>query len=95
MAASAVLQRVAFVERTKDGYIRFADWALATTRLGVMAEPFPGRGYFGEKGVAFDATDDLALISEIQQINSDMLPTMLSGGGPVLHGGNLMPRDGR
>ena len=95
--AGTVFQRVVFVERTPDGFFRFADWALATTSLGTMAEPFtPQQRIMPEdKGIAFDATDDLALISEIQHVNSDLIPTMLSGGGPVFHGGNLMPRTGR
>ena len=95
--AGTVFQRVVFVERTKDGFLRFADWALTTTSLGTMAEPFTPQTFIhpGDKGIAFDATDDLALISEIQQVNSDLIPTMLSGGGPVYHGGNLMPRTGR
>ena len=95
--AGTVFQRVVFVERTKDGFFRFADWALATTSLGTMAEPFSPQQLIqpGDRGIAFDAADDLALISDIQHINSDLLPTMLSGGGPVYHGGNLMPRTGR
>jgi len=92
-----VKQRVVFVERTSDGFFRFADWALVTTSLGTMAEPFTPRqvGGLGDQGTTFDATDDLSLISNIQHVNSDLIPTMLSGGGPVYHGGNLMPRSGR
>ena len=92
-----VKQRVVFVERTKDGFFRFADWALVTTSLGTMAEPFSPqqRAIPGDKAIHFDATDDIALISDIQQVNSDLIPTMLSGGGPVYHGGTLMPRTGR
>ena len=95
--AGTVFQRVVFVERTKDGFLRFADWALATTSLGTMAEPFSPRQFAGieDKGITFDAADDLALISDIQHVNSDLIPTILSGGGPVYHGGNLMPRTGR
>ena len=94
--AGTVFQRVMFVERTKDGFCRFADWALATTALGAMAEPFPGGGVgLGDAGMSFDATDDMALISDILYVNSDLIPTMLSGGGPVVHGGPLMPRTGR
>lgn len=95
--ASTVKQRVVFVERTSDGNFRFADWALVTTALGTMAEPFTPRQAItpGEKGIVFDATDDIALISEIRMVNSDLIPTMLSGGGSVYHGGYLMPRTGR
>jgi hypothetical protein len=96
--AGSVLQRVVFVERTADGFFRFADWALTTTTLGVMAEPFTPRQHVipGDKAIPFDATDDLSLISEIHYVNSDLIPTRLSGGGgPVVHGGHLMPRTGR
>lgn len=94
---ASVLQRVVFVERTKDGFFRFADWALTTTSLGTMAEPFSPQQRImpGDKGIHFDATDELALISDILHANSDLIPTMISGGGPVYHGGNLMPRTGR
>jgi len=96
--SGTVFQRVVFVERTTDGYFRFADWALTTTSLGTMAEPFSPQQRIiqGDKGITFDATDDLALISDIVPVNSDLIPTFLSGGGgPVYHGGNLMPRTGR
>jgi len=88
---------VVFVERTSDGYFRFADWALATTSLGVMAEPFTPQQKVNveDKGITFDATDDLALISDIRQVNSDLIPTFISGGGIVWCGGILMPRTGR
>src|SRR3972149_9676704 len=92
--SGTVLQRVVFVERTSDGFFRFADWALVITSLGTMAEPFPPQQKvtLGDQAIAFDAADDIALISDIQHANSDMIPTMLSGGGPVFHGGVLMPR---
>lgn len=95
--ASTVLQRVVFVERTKDGFYRFADWAVATTSLGAMAEPFTVQQKINveDKGIHFDATDDIALISDIKEVNSDLIPTMISGGGIVWCGGILMPRTGR
>jgi hypothetical protein len=94
--ASTVFQRVVFVERTKDGFIRFSDWALSTTTLGAMAEPFAVGGVgIGDNGLNFDATEDLSLVSDILYVNSDLIPTMLSGGGAVWVGGNLMPRTGR
>ena len=95
--AGTVLQRVVFVERTTDGFFRFADWAQTTTSLGVMAEPFPVRqgGGLGDQGATYDATDDIVLVSEILHANSDLIPTMISGGGPPWCGGNLMPRTGR
>jgi hypothetical protein len=94
--AGTVSQRVVFAERTKDGLIRFADWALTTSSLGAMAEPFPGGSVgIGDMGLNFDATEDLSLISDIHFINADQLSERLSGGGPAWCGGNLMPRVGR
>ena len=95
--ADTVFQRVVFAEQTKDGFFRFAGWALATTGLGAMAEPFNLQqvSRVGDSAVPFDATDDMALISTIHIESADMVPTRLSGGGPVWVGGCLMPRTGR
>jgi hypothetical protein len=97
MAGTTVLKRTVFVERTPDGVFRFADWALATTTLGTMAEPFcPNLRRAPDQDIQdFDFADDMSLITSIEAINSDLLPTMLSSGGPVTIGGNLMPRVGR
>ncbi len=95
--ASTVLKRTIFVERDKDGYFRFQDWALSLTTLGAMAEPFSPdlRAETGSPETDFDPTDDIALITDIQQVDSNLLPTLLSGGGAVTMGGVTRCRTGR
>lgn len=96
--ADTVLNRTVFTERTSDGCHRFADWALVTTKNhGSMAEPFSlRRGIIpGDMGTEFDALDEVAMITEIRNVNSDMIPTMISGGGEVWVGGIMVPRVGR
>lgn len=95
--ATNVLRRTVFVEQDSNGYFRFADWALVVTTLGAMVEPFSANERFqrGTGFANFDPTEDLSLITEIKQVDFDLLPTLLSGGGPVVHGGTTMPRVGR
>jgi hypothetical protein len=95
--SGTVFQRAVFVEVDKSGFFRFTGWAMTTTSLGAMAEPFFPRQAIGpeERGVTFDAADDVSLISDILQVNADLVPTLLSGGGAVWAGGVQMPRVGR
>ena len=37
---SGVLRRTVYYENTDGNGIRFLEWAIATTRIGVMIEPF-------------------------------------------------------
>jgi hypothetical protein len=95
--ASVILKRTVFVERDKNGNFRFQDWAAVTTSLGCMVEPFmPNLRVSPNEDIGdFDPSDDMALVTEIREVDSDLLPTLLSGGGPVVHGGVHMPRVGR
>lgn len=97
MAGTVILNRTVFVEKDANGYFRFQDWALVTTTLGAMVELFSPNARFqpGTGFANFDPTDDLSLITEIKNVDSDLLPTHLSGGGPVFNGGISMPRSGR
>lgn len=103
---AGILHRTVFAEFTKDAegkkYLRFADWALVQTGLGLMAEPFHANQRIGAQGwanqTATDFEDQISMINAIEFVNMDTLPTMLSGGsgnGPVLHNGNQLPRLGR
>lgn len=100
-----ITHRTVFAEFTKDvdgkRFMRFADWALVQTGLGLMAEPFHANQRTGAAGwanqTAFDAEDQISMINAIEFVNLDTLPNMLSGGRGqrVLHGGHQLPRVGR
>ena len=103
---SGITHRTVFAEFTKDSngkkYLRFADWALVQTGLGLMVEPFNANQRTTAAGwgnqTAIDFEDQIAMINFIEFVNADTLPTMLSGGsghGPIIHGGNTIPRVGR
>ena len=101
-----ITHRTVFAEFTKDAdgkkYLRFADWALVQTGLGIMAEPFHANLRTSAAGwqnqTATDFEDQISMINSIEFVNLDTLPNMLSGGRGgerVLHGGNQLPRVGR
>lgn len=82
----------------KGGTVRFFDYALVTTTLGTMVEPFlPNcRMVAGTEFRNFDPDDECARIDEIKRENLDAHMLVLSGGGTqALHGGTNMPRIGR
>jgi len=98
----SILRRTIFMERDdrfpSDGsYHRPCDWALVTTTLGAMAEPFSPfeRLCPGTAVQNYNATDDMRRIDEIKFIDLDKHMKFLSGGGAQIHGGLLMPRTGR
>lgn len=93
---TSILKRTVFIEEN-GGALTFQDWALCTTTLGTMVEPFmPNTRKSNDVGmIDFDPTDEISRIDQIQRINSDLLPKLLSGGDDVLHGGTHMPRVGR
>ena len=76
------------------GLVRFWDWAIVTTTLGTMAEPFMvnARPTDGED---WDPEDEINRIDHIRGSPRDQAQLILSGGsGHVLNGGNQMPRNG-
>jgi len=91
----AILRRTIYLDESKD-YKKFADWAMVTTSLGRMAEPFqyPGAKHANGVSVAdFDWNDEMNMINLIKPFAEDILPSFLSGGvrdgeGPTI-GGNL------
>lgn len=95
---SEVLKRTVFYE-TVNGNVRFQDWALATTSIGTMAEPFNvnNRHVVNTNTPDFDYTDSTNRVDEMREIDSNKLLSILSGGngGGSIHGGNLLPRLGR
>ena len=92
----SIQRRAVFYDNT-NGIVRFWDWALVTTTLGTMAEPFlPNARHspdadFGQ----FDPTDEIARIDDIRASSIDTSLLTLSGGEHQLHGGAQLPRDGR
>lgn len=90
---SSILKREVFYDDT-GGFCRFWDWALTTTTLGAMAEPFNPNDRFRIDGVTeFDPTDDMARIDSVRVQSVDIQPQVLSGGVYALNGGPLNPRN--
>lgn len=92
----SILKREVFYDNT-GGYVRFWDWALTTTTLGTMAEPFlPNDRHVANAPFdEFDPTDPITRIDGIRAYTVDKQLLALSGGQHQLHGGYLHPRDGR
>ena len=98
--ADVILKRTVFVERdsASGGVYRFADFARVVTPLGQMVEPFiAGQKVSNNAGILeYDAKDEMCRIDEIEQIDSDKLPSQLGDGlQPPLHGGLQLSRTGR
>ena len=92
---SSILKREVYFD-TAGGYVRFWDWAIVTTTLGSMAEPFtPDSQYAFAPQREFDPTDDCARIDTIRAGDIDKSLLFLSGGVTALNGGTLCPRVGR
>ena len=91
----SIQKRSVFFDDT-GGIVRFWDWALTTTTLGTMAEPFlPNDRHLPGKFSQFDPTDEIARIDEMRASSIDKQLLTLSGGQHQLHGGPQLPRDGR
>jgi hypothetical protein len=98
----SILKRTVFYEQV-DGIIRFWDWALTTTTLGTMAEPFVpnDRHSIDYDFIQYDATDECVRIDEIRGAPLDQQVPILGGGQfadgtwIMLNGGHQLPRDSR
>ena len=91
----SIQSRTIFYDNT-SGIVRFWDWALVTTTLGTMAEPFNTSKYQHDTPtIEFDPTDEIAKITEIRAADIDKSLLILSGGETQLHGGVMIPRNGR
>jgi hypothetical protein len=92
----SIQKRTVFYDDT-NGIKRFWDWALTTTTLGVMAEPFQAnaRMLVGADIAHFDPTDEISRIDDLQSASIDASLLILSGGDHQLHGGTQLSRDGR
>lgn len=92
----SIQKRTVFFDNT-DGIVRFWDWALVTTTLGTMAEPFVanGRHLLQADFAQFDPTDEISRIDDMRAASIDASLLVLSGGDRALNGGSQLPRDGR
>lgn len=89
----SIQKREVFFDDT-GGIARFWDWALVTTTLGTMAEPFSPNDRTKIDGVSeFDPTDMMARIDGIRASSVDKQLYVLSGGEHALIGGPLNPRN--
>lgn len=93
----SILKRAVLYDTFTDGVVRFADWALVTTTLGTMAEPFMpnDRHAMDVDIIDFDALDEISRIDELRQVPLDVQMLALSGGDVQLNGGTQNTRVGR
>lgn len=92
----SILKREVYFDNT-GGIARFWDWAVVTTNIGVMVEPFAvGSPFRGDSSAAeFDPADEIARIDELRALSRNYEPKVLSfDGGLQLNGGVLRPRTG-
>lgn len=95
----SILRRTVFMEvdrRTPANgvYHRPHDWAVTTTTLGSMAEPFNmfDRHVPGVSMTNADWTDSMRRVDIIEIVDLDKMNTFL---GDNVHGGLMLPRTGR
>ena len=93
----SILKREVLYGVNGSGNARFSNWAVVTTTLGTMVEPyFPNtlRG-LGDSIPDYDPDDIMSKVTGFRQINIDKEMIELSGGTHSLNGGYLSPRLGR
>lgn len=91
----SIQRRTAFYDES-GGVVRFWDWGLTQTTLGMMAEPFNANARYGlGPAIQFDPADEMVRIDIIAKASIDKHMLLLSGGSEQIHGGTLIPRDGR
>ena len=89
------IKKRAVLYTKEDGIYRFLGWAIVTTRLGAMVEPFLVNERFVSNNVSisdFDPSDPAVRIDELQNIAPGMESHLMSADGLPLHGGDLLPR---
>jgi len=91
----SIVKRSVYFDTT-DGIVRFLDWALTQTTIGVMAEPFSvdNRHNFANFQ-DFDPTDEVHRIDSLHAVDACRINQLLSGGDHALNGGVLNPRVGK
>ena len=83
-----IQKREVFYDKT-DGLVRFWDWAMVTTPLGAMVEPFliNSRTTPNVSMPDIDFTDEMSRIDEMNERSVDVQFRTLAGGEAQLHGG--------
>jgi hypothetical protein len=95
---SGIVKRSLLLDMTSKRHVVAHDWAITTTELGVMAEPFipfqrisPNFSFVS----ANDPTDQISRIDDIMSVPIGKERSILAFGGETnLHGGALAPRTG-
>ena len=91
----SILNRTIFYDYTNE-IASFWDWALVTTTLGTMVEPYTfSRHGLEQETIQFDPTDEIVKINKIRAADRDKEQLILSGGDGHLNGGVMIPRNGR
>lgn len=76
---------------TRDnGIYRWLNFAITTTRIGAMVEPFHMDDRTGYSD--YDASDPMVRVDDLQNIAPGMEFALMSPDGQPLHGGDLLPR---
>ncbi|KKM96312.1 hypothetical protein LCGC14_1179430 [marine sediment metagenome] len=91
----SILKRKVFYDDSR-GNIMFWDWAMVTTTLGSMVEPFiVGQKYaINDDILDFDPADEINRIDSIRIMDLNKEQVVLST-DPHLHGGSTIPSTGR
>ena len=92
----SILKREIYCDQV-NGVIRFWDWAIVTTTIGAMIEPFSINPYhtLDSQPVAVDRNDIMRRIDAIHLADHGTDKLVLSGGGSAgINGGNLIFRTG-
>lgn len=93
---ATILKRTVFYDDT-GGVVRFRDFAIVTTTLGKMIEPFVvnNRTPLGADRLEFDPEDEMVRIDAIERIDAGRERRLMSDSSPALHGFITTPRVGR
>ena len=91
----SILKRTVLYKKSENRPYRFLGWAIATTTLGAMLEPFnindrvsPSQGILD-----FDPSDPIARVDDLQNVDPlDDFRALSFGETMPIHGGDLMPR---
>ena len=92
----SILNRTVYYDNSR-GRAMFWDWAVVTTTLGTMVEPFIAGAKFTADVpmIEFDPDDEIARMDTIRAMPLDREQLILSGGDGHLHGGPSVTRLGR